>query len=86
MYGAFERRVDYQTRPEHVEGTHALVDANGLLIGLKLTPGRATDGRSVAEVFNTLTKGDVVLVDRAYDSDALRTELTNIIGSCTKRR
>ena len=55
---------------------HALVDANGLPILLKLTPGQANDGRSAADMFDSLREGDVLLADRAYDSDALRVEMT----------
>lgn len=51
---------------------HALVDANGLPITLKLTEGQAHDGRSAADMLDTLEAGDVLLADRAYDSDALR--------------
>jgi transposase len=51
---------------------HALVDANGLPILLKITPGQANDGRSAANMFDSLGAGDVLLADRAYDSDALR--------------
>jgi len=54
---------------------HALVDAHGLPIVLKLTAGQAADGPSAADMFETLGQGDVLLADRAYDSDALRTEL-----------
>lgn len=54
---------------------HALVDARGLPILLKITPGQAHDGRSAADMFDTLTNGDVLLADRAYDSDALRAEM-----------
>lgn len=54
---------------------HALVDANGLPILLKITPGQAADGRSAADMFDTLSRGDVLLADRAYDSDALRSEM-----------
>ncbi len=54
---------------------HALVDANGLPILLKITPGQANDGRSAADMFGTLHSGDVLLADRAYDSDALREAL-----------
>jgi transposase len=55
---------------------HALVDANGLPILLKITPGQAHDGRSAADMFDSLTPGDVLLEDRAYDSDALHSEMT----------
>jgi transposase len=54
---------------------HALVDANGLPIALKLTPGQAHDGRSAADMLDTIEDGDVLLADRAYDSDALRLEM-----------
>ena len=54
---------------------HALVDANGLPILLKITPGQAADGPSAADMFDTLTKGDILLGDRAYDSDALRIKM-----------
>ena len=52
-----------------------MVDANGLPILLKITPGQAHDGRSAADMFGSLTAGDVLLADRAYDSDALRAEM-----------
>ncbi len=54
---------------------HALVDAMGLPIALKLTEGQAHDGRSAADMLDTLGEGNVLLADRAYDSDALRIEM-----------
>jgi len=51
---------------------HALVDAEGRPICLKLTEGQAHDGRSAADMFDTIRAGDILLADRAYDSDALR--------------
>jgi len=54
---------------------HALVDAWGLPILLKLTEGQAHDGRSAQDTLGTLGRGDVLLADRAYDSDALRRDL-----------
>ena len=54
---------------------HALVDANGLPIALKLTDGHAHDGTSAADMLATLRHGDVLLADRAYDSDARREEM-----------
>ena len=51
---------------------HALVDANGLPILLKITPGQANDGRSAADMFESLHSGDVLLAYRAHDLDALR--------------
>jgi len=54
---------------------HAPVDANGLPIALKLTAGQAHDRHSAADMLDTLGDGDVLLADRAYDSDALRREM-----------
>jgi transposase len=54
---------------------HALVDACGLPILLKLTEGQAHDGRSAEDMLGTLGRGNVLLADRAYDSDALRQDL-----------
>ena len=51
---------------------HALVDANGLPVVLKLTPGQAHDGRSAADMLDGLREGQILLADRAYDSNALR--------------
>ena len=51
---------------------HALVDANGNPILLKLTEGQAHDGRSAADMLETIGEGQILLADRAYDSDVLR--------------
>jgi transposase len=54
---------------------HALVDALGLPILLKLTEGQAHDGRSAADMLDGLSEGCILLGDRAYDSDAMRASL-----------
>jgi len=54
---------------------HALVDANGNPIALKLTEGQAHDGRSADDLLDGLGAGQILLAERAYDSDALRTAL-----------
>ena len=51
---------------------HALVDAEGRPIALKLSEGQAHDGRSAADMLDTVQAGTILLADRAYDSDALR--------------
>ena len=56
---------------------HALVDANGLPITLKLTAGQAHDGRSAADMLDAIGEDQVLLADRAYDSDALRKSLAD---------
>jgi len=54
---------------------HALVDAEGLPIALKLTEGQAHDGRSATDMLEQMQAGQILLADRAYDSDALRNNL-----------
>ena len=54
---------------------HALVDANGNPIALKLTEGQAHDGKSASDLLDRLGTGQTLLADRAYDSDALRESL-----------
>ncbi len=54
---------------------HALVDALGRPIRLKLSEGQAHDGRSADDMYDTVAAGTIFLADRAYDSDALRDRL-----------
>src|SRR5919107_378885 len=54
---------------------HALVDACGLPIALKLTEGQAHDGRAAVDMLASLRQGDILLGDAAYDSDVLRQDL-----------
>jgi transposase len=51
---------------------HAVIDANGNPIALKLSEGCAHDGRSAAALLDTVGEGQILLADRAYDNDALR--------------
>lgn len=55
---------------------HALVDAEGRPVALKITPGQAHDGRSATDMLGGLGEGQVLLGDRAYDSDALRARMS----------
>ena len=54
---------------------HAVVDANGNPITLKLIESQAHDGRSADEMLDSVGKGQTLLADRGYDSDALRNTL-----------
>jgi transposase len=56
---------------------HALVDANGLPVKLKLTAGQAHDGRSAADMLGEIGPDQTLLADRAYDSDVLRQTLAD---------
>lgn len=44
---------------------------------LKLTEGQAHDGRSAADMLDTIGGGQILLTDRAYDSDVLRAVMTD---------
>jgi transposase len=54
---------------------HALVDANGLPVKLKLTEGQAHDGKSAEGMLNDIGPGQTLLADSAYDSDRMRQNL-----------
>ena len=54
---------------------HALVDAEGRPIALKLTEGQAHDGKAAEDMLDDLGQGQTLLADRAYDSDRLRERL-----------
>ncbi len=54
---------------------HALVDAEGLPIALKLSEGQAHDGKSAEDMLDALGPDQILLADRAYDSDAARAKL-----------
>jgi transposase len=56
---------------------HALVDANGLPVALKLSEGQAHDGKSAKNMLARLEPGQILLADRAYDSDALRQDVAS---------
>ena len=56
---------------------HAVVDADGNPIALKLSEGQAHDGRSAADMLGSVGPGQILLADRAYDSDALRQTLAD---------
>jgi transposase len=51
---------------------HALVDADGLPVVLKLTEGQAHDGRSASDMLGGLGPGQILMADRAYDANGLR--------------
>ena len=55
---------------------HALVDANGLPVVLKLTEGQAHDGSSAADMLGGIGADQTLLADRAYDSNALGEAMT----------
>jgi transposase len=54
---------------------HAVADARGRPIRLKLTEGQAHDGRSGRDMVETVGEGQTLLADRGYDRDRLRDRL-----------
>jgi len=44
---------------------HAVVDANGLPIALKLTEGQAHDAPPAMELLSAMSRGQILLGDRA---------------------
>jgi transposase len=56
---------------------HAMVDANGLPIGLALSEGQAYDGHKAQGLLESLAPGSILLADRAYDADKLRAAIAS---------
>ena len=54
---------------------NAVVDARGRPIRFALTPGQVHDSQAASEVLELLPEGFVVLGDKAYDSDDIRTQI-----------
>jgi transposase len=52
---------------------HALVDTNGLPVRLALTAGEAHDNRLAGRLLPRLQSGAMLLADRGYDADWIRT-------------
>lgn len=56
---------------------HAVVDAHGLPILLRLTEGQAHDGKTGEGLLGLLGPDCILLADRGYDSDALRAKVAD---------
>ena len=52
---------------------YALVDMNGLPVQLALTAGEAHDNRLAGKLLSHLKSGTMLLADRGYDADWIRT-------------
>ena len=52
---------------------HALVDAEGRPVTLRLTAGQVADCKEAEALIAGLGEGDILLADKGYDSDAIRT-------------
>ena len=54
---------------------HAVVDSAGHAVRLSLTAGQVNDCTQASPMTSELQKGEKLLADKAYDVDALRTEM-----------
>ena len=52
---------------------HAVVDTRGLPVRLALTTGEAHDNRLAEKLLSRLKSGSMLLADRGYDADWIRT-------------
>jgi transposase len=55
---------------------YEVTDDDGLPVKLVITPGQTHDIKAAAELLSNIRKGQMVLADRAYDADWLRTMVT----------
>lgn len=51
---------------------HALVDADGRPVTLRLTGGQVADCTEAEALIDDLDEGDILLADKGYDSNAIR--------------
>ena len=51
---------------------HALVDAEGRPVTLRLTGGQVADCAEAEVLIDGLSEGDILLADKGYDSNAIR--------------
>lgn len=51
---------------------HALVDAEGRPVTLRLTAGQVADCTEAQVLIDNLREGDILLADKGYDSNAIR--------------
>jgi transposase len=54
---------------------HAVVDNSGLPVRLALTTGEAHDNRLAGKLLSRLKSGSMLLADRGYDADWIRTHV-----------
>jgi transposase len=54
---------------------HALVDAEGRPVTLRLTAGQIADCQEAEALIETVGEGDILLADKGYDTNAIRDRL-----------
>ena len=57
---------------------HALVDAEGRPVALRLTGGQVADCKEAEALLDALGEGDILLADKGYDSDAIRAKAAEL--------
>ena len=61
-----------RSRGDLTSKIHALVDAEGRPVTLRLTGGRVHDCLEAEALIETINEGDILLADRGYESNAIR--------------
>ena len=61
-----------RSRGELTSKIHALVDAEGRPVTLRLTGGQIADCTAADALTDNLGEGDILLADKGYDSNAIR--------------
>ena len=56
---------------------HALVDADGRPVALRLTGGQVHDSREAEALLDAMPEGATLLADKGYDSNAIREAAAN---------
>ncbi len=69
--GASDRGIG-RSRGGLTSKIHALVDANGRPVALRLTGGQVHDAREAEVLLEALPEGATLLADKGYDSNAIR--------------
>jgi transposase len=64
---------------------HSLIDAEGRLVMLRLTPGQVADCTQAEALIDGLCQGDILLADKGYDSDAIRAKAKERTPAPTSR-
>lgn len=55
-----------------ISKVHALVEAEGRPISLRLSAGQVADCKEAETLIELLSEGDILLADKGYDTDAIR--------------
>lgn len=72
QHGATGKRGWGRSRGGLTSKLHALVDAEGRPVALRLTAGQVADCAQADALTDDLAEGAILIADKGYDTDALR--------------